>query len=119
MLKFDFMKQKPKLNNVYFMYISLQSHYAEAKMKQAKKPMKPMKQAVSSILTSFLLILNEGIKIFQLKKLANQFIFNDAFMVEMISNSFYESKNNFFMKKRRTDDEKDEFQRELKKVFGK
>ena len=37
----------------------------------------------------------------------------------MIGNSFYESKNNFFMKKRRTDDEKDEFQWELKKVFGK
>ena len=40
-------------------------------------------------------------------------------MIEMISNSFYESQNNFFVKKRRTDDEKDEFQWELKKVFVK
>ena len=31
------------------MYISLQSHYADEKMKQAKKPMKLMKQAVSNI----------------------------------------------------------------------
>ena len=64
MLQFVSMKQKPKLNNVYFMYISLQSYSLEAKMKQAKKPMKPMKQAVSSISTSFLLISNEPIKIF-------------------------------------------------------
>ena len=119
MLQFGFMKQKPKLNHVYFMYISLQSHYAEANMKQAKKPMKPMKQTVSSISTGFLLLSNEPIKIFQLKKLVNQSLFNGAFMIKMISNSFYESQNNFFVKKRRTDDEKDEFQWELKKFFGK
>ena len=35
------------------MYISLQSHYAETKIKQAKKPMKSMKQAVSNISTGF------------------------------------------------------------------
>ena len=64
MLQFGFMKQKPKLNHVYFMYISLQSHYAEANMKQVKKPMKPMKQTVSSISTGFLLLSNEPIKIF-------------------------------------------------------
>ena len=55
------MKQKQELNHVYFMYISLQSHYTEAKMKQAKKPMKPMKQDVSNISTGFLLILSEPI----------------------------------------------------------
>ena len=98
------MKQKQELNHVYFMYISLQSHYTEPKMKQAKKPMKPMKQDVSNISTGFLLILSEPIKTFSLKKLANQSIFNGAFMVEMISNYFYKSKNNFFIKKRRTDD---------------
>ena len=101
------------------MYISLQSHYAETKIRQAKKPMKSMKQAVSNISTGFLLISNKPIKIFQLKKLVNQSLFNGAFMIEMISNSFYESQNNFFVKKRRTDDEKDGFQWELKKVFGK
>ena len=48
-LQFDFMKQRQELNHVYIMYISLQSHYADEKMKQAKKPMKLMKQAVSNI----------------------------------------------------------------------
>ena len=81
------------------MYISLQSHYAETKIRQAKKPMKSMKQAVSNISTGFLLISNKPIKIFQLKKLVNQSLFNGAFMIEMISNSFYESKNNFLIKK--------------------
>ena len=81
------------------MYISLQSHYAETKIRQAKKPMKSMKQAVSNISTDFLLISNKPIKIFQLKKLVNQSLFNGAFMIEMISNSFYESKNNFLIKK--------------------
>ena len=32
-LQFDFMKQKQELNHVYIMYISLQSHYADEKMK--------------------------------------------------------------------------------------
>ena len=81
------------------MYISLQSHYAETKIRQAKKPMKSMKQAVSNISTGFLLISNKPIKIFQFKKLVNQSLFNGAFMIEMISNSFYESKNNFLIKK--------------------
>ena len=58
------MKQKQELNHVYIMYISLQSHYADEKMKQAKKPMKLMKQAVSNISTDFLLISNEPIKTF-------------------------------------------------------
>ena len=58
------MKQKQKLNHVYFMYISLQSHYADAKIKQVKKPVKPMKQAVSNISTEFLLISNKPIKTF-------------------------------------------------------
>ena len=53
-----------------------------------------------NISTGFLLISNEPIKILQLKKLANQSIFNGAFMIEMIRNSFYESKNNFLLIKK-------------------
>ena len=34
-------------------------------------------------------------KFYLLEKLANQSIFNGAFMIEMIHNSFYESKSNF------------------------
>ena len=49
---------------------------------------------------------NKPIKILQLEKLANQSIFNGAFMIDIISNSFYES-NNSFNKKRKFFSEKD------------
>ena len=59
---------------------------------------------------------NKPIKSLQLEKLANQSIFNDAFMIEMINiNSFHKSKNNFRLIKRKSsnrknmDGENDEF----------
>ena len=64
----------------------------------------------------FLLSSNKPIKSFQLEKLANQSIFNDVFMIEMINiNSFHKSKNNFRLIKRKSsnrknmDGENDEF----------
>ena len=64
----------------------------------------------------FLLNSNKPIKSLQLEKLANQSIFNDAFMIEMINiNSFHKSKNNFRLIKRKSsnrkkmDGEDDEF----------
>ena len=64
----------------------------------------------------FLLNSNKPIKSLQLEKLANQSIFNDAFMIEMINiNSFHKSKNNFRLIKRKSsnrknmDGENDEF----------
>ena len=64
----------------------------------------------------FLLNSNKPIKSLQLEKLANQSIFNDAFMIEMINiNSFHKSKNNFRLIKRKSsnrknmDRENDEF----------
>ena len=64
----------------------------------------------------FLLNSNKPIKSLQLEKLANQSIFNDAFMMEMINiNSFHKSKNNFRLIKRKSSNrknmgcEKDEF----------
>ena len=38
---------------------------------------------------------NELIKVAHFQKLANQLILNDALVLEMISNSFSESKKNF------------------------
>ena len=49
------------------MYISLQSHYAETKIKHAKKPMKSMKQAVSNISTGFYWFQTNQSKFFSLK----------------------------------------------------
>ena len=61
----------------------------------------------------FLLNSNKPIKSLQLEKLANQSIFNDAFMIGMISiNSFHKSKNNFrriSSNQKNMDGEKDEF----------
>ena len=43
----------------------------------------------------------------QLEKLANQSIFNDVFMIEMINiNSFHKSKNNFRLIKRKSSNRK-------------
>ena len=48
----------------------------------------------------FLLNSNKPMKSLYLEKLANQSIFNSAFMIEMINiNSFYKSKNNFRLTK--------------------
>ena len=41
-------------------------------------------------------------KFYLLEKLANQSIFNGAFMIKMTHNSFYESKSNFLLIKRET-----------------
>ena len=49
---------------------------------------------------------NKPIKILQLEKLANQSIFNGAFIIEIINNSFYES-NSSFNKKRKFSSQKD------------
>ena len=61
----------------------------------------------------FLLNSNKPIKSLQLEKLANQSIFNDAFMIGMIHyNSFHKSKNNFRRKssnQKNMDGENDEF----------
>ena len=38
---------------------------------------------------------NELIKVAHLKKLANQSMFNGALVIEMVNNSFSESKKNF------------------------
>ena len=64
----------------------------------------------------FLLSSNKPIKSLQLEKLANQSIFNDAFMIEMINiNSFHKSKSSFRLIKRKSsnrknmDGENDEF----------
>ena len=64
----------------------------------------------------FLLNSNKPIKCFQLEKLANQSIFNDVFLIEMINiNSFHKSKNNFCLIKRKScnrknmDSENDDF----------
>ena len=55
----------------------------------------------------FLLNSNKPIKSLQLEKLANQSIFNDAFMIEMINiNSFHKSKNNFRLIKRKSSNRK-------------
>ena len=43
----------------------------------------------------FMLNSNEPIKVTQLQKLANQSILNDALVIEMVYNSFNESKKNF------------------------
>ena len=51
---------------------------------------------------------NEPIKILLLENLANQSIFNDAFIIEIISNSFYESKINFPLIKKENSDQKRE-----------
>ena len=81
----------------------------------------------------FCLNSKKPIKSLQHEKLANQSIFNGAFMIEMINiNSFHESKNNFRLIKRKSsnrksmDGENDEFQWEIycknvqsKEVFGK
>ena len=53
---------------------------------------------------------NKTIKILQLEKLANQSIFNGAFAIDIINNSFYES-NSSFNKKRKFLSEKDIYQR--------
>ena len=38
---------------------------------------------------------NEPVKVSHLQKLANQSILNGALVIEMVYNSFYESKKNF------------------------
>ena len=43
----------------------------------------------------FMLISNEPIKVADLQKLANHLMLNDALVVEMVNNSFNESKKNF------------------------
>ena len=43
----------------------------------------------------FKLISNEPIKVADLQKLANHLMLNDALVVEMVNNSFSESKKNF------------------------
>ena len=43
----------------------------------------------------FMVISNEPIKIAHLQKLANQSMVNGALVIEMINNSFSESKKNF------------------------
>ena len=61
---------------------------------------------IGYISTGFLLNLIETIKILQLEKLANQSIFNGTFMIEIVNNSFYESKTNFLLIKRGTSNQK-------------
>ena len=39
---------------------------------------------------------NETIKVAHLQKLANQSMLNDGLLIEMVNNSFSESKKNFF-----------------------
>ena len=48
-------------------------------------------------------------KFYLLEKLANQSIFNSAFMIEMINNSFYESKSNFLLIKWETSKQKETY----------
>ena len=48
-------------------------------------------------------------KFYLLEKLANQSIFNDAFMIEMTHNSFYESKSNFLFIKWETSKQKEAY----------
>ena len=48
---------------------------------------------------NFLLNSNKPVKTLQLEKLANQSIFNGAFMIEIINNYFYES-NSFNIKRK-------------------
>ena len=43
----------------------------------------------------FMLISNKPIKIADLQKLANQLMLNGALVIEMVNNSFSESKKNF------------------------
>ena len=43
----------------------------------------------------FKLISNEPIRVADLQKLANHLMLNDALVVEMVNNSFNESKKNF------------------------
>ena len=43
----------------------------------------------------FMLISNEPIKVADLQKLANQLMLNGALVIEMVNNSFSESKRNF------------------------
>ena len=43
----------------------------------------------------FMLISNKPIKVADLQKLANQLMLNDALVIEMVNNSFSESKKNF------------------------
>ena len=43
----------------------------------------------------FMLNSNEPIKVAHLQKLANQSMLNDALVIEMVNNSFNESKKNF------------------------
>ena len=50
-------------------------------------------------------------KSYLLEKLANQSIFNGAFMIEMIHNSFYESKSNFLLIKWKTSNQKKAYER--------
>ena len=49
------------------------------------------------------------LKFYLLGKLANQSIFNSAFMTEMIHNSFYESKSNFLFIKWETSKQKEAY----------
>ena len=44
----------------------------------------------------FMLISNKPIKVADLQKLANQLMLNDALVIEMVNNSFSESKKNFW-----------------------
>ena len=48
-------------------------------------------------------------KFYLLKKLANQSIFNGAFMIEIINNYFYESKSNFLLIKWETSKQKEAY----------
>ena len=48
-------------------------------------------------------------KLYLLEQLANQSIFNKAFMIEMIYNSFYESKSNFILLKWGTSNQKEAY----------
>ena len=43
----------------------------------------------------FMLISNQPIKVADLQKLANQLILNGVVVIEMVNNSFSESKKNF------------------------
>ena len=43
----------------------------------------------------FMLISNKPIKVADLQKLAHQLMLNDALVIEMVNNSFSESKKNF------------------------
>ena len=54
-----------------------------------------MCSGVTSNYVMFKLISNEPIKVADLQKLANHLMLNDALVVEMVNNSFNESKKNF------------------------